>query len=139
MMDKMLTSKMAVKKYDMKTIQGLRRRQFWASLMMCYTHLKRGMIKPMMFQVCFGVLSFVDNPLVHIHLLGREAKGNLARPFKKQGLMESLHGPMEAMAAKVRRDVAAAEAKAAEARAEAESGSATAGGGEEEEEEEEEE
>ncbi|CAN0435064.1 unnamed protein product, partial [Ectocarpus sp. 8 AP-2014] len=50
-MDKMMTSRMAVKKYDMKFIQGVRRRQFWASLMMCYTHLRRGMIKPMMFQV----------------------------------------------------------------------------------------
>ncbi|CAM9380131.1 unnamed protein product, partial [Hapterophycus canaliculatus] len=51
MLDKMMTSKMAVKKYDMKTVQGMRRGQFWASLIMCYTHLKRGMIKPMMLQV----------------------------------------------------------------------------------------
>lgn len=51
MLDKMMTSKIAVKKYDMKNIQGVRRTQFWASLFMCYTHLKRGMIKPMMLQV----------------------------------------------------------------------------------------
>ncbi|CBJ25780.1 conserved unknown protein [Ectocarpus siliculosus] len=137
-MDKMMTSRMAVKKYDMKFIQGVRRRQFWASLMMCYTHLRRGMIKPMMFQVSFGVLSLLDNPLVHIYLLGREAKGNLARPFKKQGLMESLSGPMETMATKAAAEAQAAEAKAAEARSEEDKGSATAGVGEEEEEEEEE-
>ena len=51
MLDKMMTSKTPVKKYDMKTIQGVRRGQFWASLIMCYTHLRRGMIKPMMLQV----------------------------------------------------------------------------------------
>ena len=52
-------------------------------------------------QVSFGVLSLLDSPLFHIYVLGREAKGNLARPFKKQGLMASLSGPMEAMSAKV--------------------------------------
>jgi len=51
MLDKMMTSKILVKKYDMKTIQGVRRGQFWASLIMCFTHLRRGMIKPMILQV----------------------------------------------------------------------------------------
>lgn len=51
MLDKMMTSKTPVKKYDMKTVQGMRRAQFWSSLIMCYTHLRRGMIKPMMLQV----------------------------------------------------------------------------------------
>lgn len=53
-------------------------------------------------QVSFGLLSLLDSPLFHIYVLGRKAEGNLARPFKKQGLMASLSGPMEAMAAKVR-------------------------------------
>eukprot|EP00903_Cladosiphon_okamuranus_P016072 g14836.t1 len=112
MLDKMMTSKRPVKKYDMNTIQGMRRGQFWASLLMCYTHLRRGMIKPMMLQASFGVLRMLDSPLFHIYVLGREAKGNLARPFKPQGLMASLSGPMEAMSAK------AAEAQAAMAAAE---------------------
>lgn len=51
MLDKMMTSKKPVKKYDMNAIQGVRRGQFWSSLIMCYTHLRRGMIKPMMWQV----------------------------------------------------------------------------------------
>lgn len=52
-------------------------------------------------QASFGLLSMLDSPLFHIYVLGREAKGNLARPFKQQGLMASLSGPMEAMTAKV--------------------------------------
>lgn len=51
MLDKMMTSKTPVKKYDMSVVQGVRRGQFWASLFMCYTHLRKGMIKPMMLQV----------------------------------------------------------------------------------------
>lgn len=51
MLDKMMTSKTPVKKYDMNVVQGIRRGQFWASLFMCYTHLRKGMIKPMMLQV----------------------------------------------------------------------------------------
>jgi len=47
--------------------------------------------------VSFGLLSQLDHPLFHIHVLGREAKGNLARPFKKQGLAASLTGPSEAI------------------------------------------
>ncbi|CAN0110347.1 unnamed protein product [Scytosiphon promiscuus] len=129
MLDKMMTSKIAVKKYDMKTIQGVRRGQFWASLIMCYTHLKRGMIKPMMLQVSFGLLSLLDSPLFHIYVLGRKAEGNLARPFKKQGLMASLNGPMEAMAAKA----AAAEKRTAGAaqaeESKASDGSSGDGGG----------
>eukprot|EP00752_Nemacystus_decipiens_P009972 g8894.t1 len=128
MLDKMMTSKTPVKKYDMKTIQGMRRGQFWASLIMCYTHLRKGMIKPMMLQVSFGVLRLLDSPLFHIYVLGREAKGNLARPFKNQGLMASLSGPMEAMSAKAeeaKAAMAAAEAEA-EAKAEAEARAAEA-------------
>lgn len=52
-------------------------------------------------QVSFGLLSLLDSPLFHIYVLGREAKGNFSRPFKKQGLMASLSGPMEAMSAMV--------------------------------------
>lgn len=51
MMEKLMTSRTPVKAYDMKLVQSMRRGQFWASLFMCYTHLKRGMIKPMILQV----------------------------------------------------------------------------------------
>lgn len=51
MLEKILTSRTPAKTYDMKVVQGMRRGQFWASLFMCFTHLKRGMIKPMILQV----------------------------------------------------------------------------------------
>lgn len=51
MLEKVLTSRTPAKAYDMKMVQGMRRGQFWASLFMCFTHLKRGMIKPMILQV----------------------------------------------------------------------------------------
>lgn len=51
MLGKMMASTTKAKKYDMKTIQGMRRAQFWSALFMCFSHLKRGMIKPMMMQV----------------------------------------------------------------------------------------
>ncbi|CAN0292629.1 unnamed protein product, partial [Laminaria digitata] len=54
------------------------------------------------------MLSLLDSPLFKIYVLGQEATGDLARPFKKQGLMASLNGPMEGLAAKVRRDDRAA-------------------------------
>lgn len=52
-------------------------------------------------QVSFGMLSLLDSPLFKIYVLGQAAEGELARPFKKQGLMASLTGPMEGLAAKV--------------------------------------
>lgn len=47
-------------------------------------------------------MTIVDGPLFKIYVLGREANGDLARPFKKQGLMATLTGPLENLSAKVR-------------------------------------
>lgn len=56
------------------------------------------------YQVSFGLLTLLDSPLFKIYVFGQKAEGQLARPFKKQGLMTTLSGPMEGLAAKVSSD-----------------------------------
>lgn len=76
MLAKMMTTKVTVKTYDMKTIQGARKRQFWASLFMCYSHLKRGMIKPMMMQVCCDQQSCCCRVALYVRRNGTEDAAN---------------------------------------------------------------
>ena len=95
MLDRMMTSKTPVKKYDMNVVQGIRRGQFWASLFMCYTHLRKGMIKPMMLQVhtaMSGEFGTITSKFVTWKTLDSMHDSLEARPIES---LDSIHDGLE--------------------------------------------
>ena len=72
-----------VKEYDLDMVKKGRHAETGAVAVMAYLHLKRGYLQPLVVSTVMGFLALLKNPLIQIHLFGRDPVGPLlTRPFK---------------------------------------------------------
>lgn len=80
-----------VRDYDLQQIAKNTPGQLIGLAIMGVMHLKFGYTQPLLIQSIMPLKSLFDNPIVKIHILGKEATGDLERPFKAApGLMSAL-------------------------------------------------
>ncbi|RKO84418.1 inorganic phosphate transporter Pho88, partial [Blyttiomyces helicus] len=71
-----------IKDYDIKKIKAQIQSQATAMLIIGLMHWKWGYLRPLLLQSILGIKAILALQLVQIHILGRPAIGELARPFK---------------------------------------------------------
>ncbi|KAI9095519.1 inorganic phosphate transporter Pho88 [Phlyctochytrium arcticum] len=76
------TVRTTVKDYDVGKLKELFRSQVTAMVILGFIHFKWGYLRPLLLQSVLGFRSLYQTQLVQIHLLGRPATGDLARPWK---------------------------------------------------------
>lgn len=80
-----------VRDYDLQQIAKNTPGQLIGLAIMGVMHLKFGYTQPLLIQSIMPLKSLYDNPIVKIHILGKDATGDLKRPFKAApGLMSAL-------------------------------------------------
>ncbi|KAJ3204335.1 hypothetical protein HDU67_009640, partial [Dinochytrium kinnereticum] len=55
-----------------------------AVAVMSYLHFQMGYLRPVILQVAFGLRTLSVSPAFRVHILGRETKGDLERPWKNK-------------------------------------------------------
>ncbi|KAH6902107.1 inorganic phosphate transporter [Coprinopsis sp. MPI-PUGE-AT-0042] len=75
-----------VKDYDLGQVSTLLRSSYTSLAMMAVMHLYFKFTQPLFVQSIMGLKGLYDAKLVAIHLLGKPATGDLARPFKTAGM-----------------------------------------------------
>ena len=79
--------------YDTSSLKSLYKSQFMGVAMMAGMHLYMGYTNPLLIQSIIPLKGALEGNLVKIHLFGKKAEGDLARPFKAPaGLMSALQG-----------------------------------------------
>ncbi|KAI3406892.1 PHO88 [Candida oxycetoniae] len=82
-----------VKEYDLQQVNQLIKGIFTGLAMMGFMHLYMGYTNPLILQSVSGLKGALESNMAKIHLYGKEANGDLKRPFKSApGLMEMLTG-----------------------------------------------
>ena len=72
------------------TVEGYDRKQLMQQLyqfgiaigMISFLHFKWGYIRPLTLQAILGLKTLYGIPLVQVHILGKQAVGSLARPWR---------------------------------------------------------
>ncbi|KAI8584905.1 hypothetical protein HDU88_004499 [Geranomyces variabilis] len=100
-----------VRDYDVKKIVELARSQAVSLGMIALMHFKFGYVRPLLLQSVLGLKSLYEAQLVQVHVLGKPAVAELARPWKVASPLAGL-APQADTTAKV------ADAKAAEKKSE---------------------
>ena len=77
LVDKLTSKETTVRDYDLDMVKKGRNSQLGSLALMCFLHIKKGMVQPLVAQAVMGVAALVKEPLVQAHLLGRD----LERPF----------------------------------------------------------
>ena len=77
LVDKLTAKETTVKDYDLDMVKKGRNSQLGSLVVMCFLHIKKGMLQPLVAQAVMGAASLIKEPLVQVHLLGRD----LERPF----------------------------------------------------------
>lgn len=83
--DKVVTT--TVRDYDLAEVSKLIRATYMAVLMMGFMHLYLKFTQPLFVQALMGLKGLYEAKPVQIHVFGREATGDLKRPFKAAGGM----------------------------------------------------
>ena len=73
--------KQTAAEYDQKQLNSLRTSYRIGCLFTCFLHFKLKMTQPLIYSCTSSVVDLFFNPLVNIHLLGKEADGPFKRPF----------------------------------------------------------
>lgn len=110
LVDKLTSKETTVRDYDLDMVKKGRNSQLGSLALMCFLHIKKGMVQPLVAQAVMGVAALVKEPLVQAHLLGRD----LERPFVAPQpawlkAMQAQHEEAQAAAAAAEGDSAAAE------------------------------
>ncbi|KAI9002658.1 inorganic phosphate transporter [Gaertneriomyces semiglobifer] len=79
------TVRTTVRDYDMGKLKEAVRGQFIAMAIMAFIHFKWFYLRPLLLQSILGLRTIYQAPLVQIHVLGKQAAGDLARPWKAPG------------------------------------------------------
>ncbi|KAI9227527.1 MAG: inorganic phosphate transport protein PHO88 [Piptocephalis tieghemiana] len=91
------------------TVQDYDTAQIWTQLqqtlmgvgIMGFMHYKWGYVQPLVFQCIIPLKTFFSTQLVQVHLFGKEALGDLRRPWAKENPMAGLLGSNNANATEV--------------------------------------
>lgn len=75
-----------VMKYDMLKIKEVYKQTVIPVAIIMFLHFKFGYVRPLLLQSILPFRNVYSNPLVQIHLLGKQAVGDLARPFKVKNM-----------------------------------------------------
>ncbi|KAG5650347.1 hypothetical protein H0H81_012554 [Sphagnurus paluster] len=75
-----------VRDYDLSETSKLLRAAYMGIAMMAFMHLYMKYTQPLFIQALMGLKNLYDAKLVHIHILGQPAEGDLKRPFKTPGM-----------------------------------------------------
>ncbi|KAJ3160458.1 hypothetical protein HDU86_000792 [Geranomyces michiganensis] len=100
-----------VRDYDVKKIVEIARSQAVSLGMIALMHFKFGYVRPLLLQSVLGLKSLYEAQLVQVHVLGRPAAGELARPWK-------VASPLAGLAPQAPDTPKATDAKAAEKKSE---------------------
>jgi len=68
--------------YDMSKVKQMFFNTFLTMGLSIFLYAKFKILKPLPIQTLFAVKNLLEQPLVSIHILGKPATGDLARPFK---------------------------------------------------------
>ncbi|KAH8917180.1 inorganic phosphate transporter [Atractiella rhizophila] len=87
------------KDYDLSKVTEGVRQVLLGCAMMGFLHLYMKYTQPLFLQSIMPLKGLYDAKIIQIHLLGKEATGDLKRPFKSGGLMGSASDPQTDKAA----------------------------------------
>jgi len=76
-----------IMEYDMSKVKQMAGNTLLTVALSCFLYYKFNIIKPLAIQSIFAIKNIIDQPLVSIHLLGKPATGDLARPFKANNFL----------------------------------------------------
>ncbi|TFK21232.1 inorganic phosphate transporter [Coprinopsis marcescibilis] len=88
-----------VRDYDLQETSKLLRASYMGLAMMAVMHFYFKFTQPLFVQSLMGLKSLYDAKEVAIHLLGKEATGDLQRPFKVASMFGAASGPQTDAAA----------------------------------------
>jgi len=86
-----VTEDQTVKKYDAKQCAEALQRLILGAAFVVVLHMWKGFLQPLVIQSAMTLILLADEPLFRLYILGENADGKLARPFKKDA------GPLAAL------------------------------------------
>ncbi|KAG9316106.1 inorganic phosphate transporter [Chiua virens] len=82
-----------VRDYDLSETSKALRGAYFGVAMMAFFHLYMKYTQPLFIQALMGLKNLYDAKVVAIHVLGKVADGDLARPFKAASMFGAAAGP----------------------------------------------
>ncbi|EGF82869.1 hypothetical protein BATDEDRAFT_23108 [Batrachochytrium dendrobatidis JAM81] len=80
--------------YDKEQVKNFFTQGLTAVAILAFMHLKWGYLRPLFIQAIMSLRQLYSNPMFQIHVLGKPATDNLARPFKTGfGMASQTAGP----------------------------------------------
>ncbi|TPX64823.1 hypothetical protein SpCBS45565_g05597 [Spizellomyces sp. 'palustris'] len=76
------TIRTTIKDYDITKLKETLRGQVVAMAILGFIHYKWGYLRPLLLQSVLGLRTLYQAQLVQVHILGKPATGDLARPWK---------------------------------------------------------
>lgn len=68
--------------YDMKQLQDMGKGFFIPAIVTLVAHFRYGYVQPLILQIVFPWMQYLNMPVVKVHALGKKAEGDLKRPWK---------------------------------------------------------
>ena len=79
-----------IQAYDLKQLMSQAQQAAIAIAILAFIHFKWGYIRPLTLQCILGLRTVASTPLVQLHLFGKQAVGEFARPFKPKSVFGDL-------------------------------------------------
>mmetsp|Transcript_28534 Transcript_28534/g.69452 ORF Transcript_28534/g.69452 Transcript_28534/m.69452 type:complete len:149 (-) Transcript_28534:26-472(-) len=73
-------------------VENAKRGVMMNALIVSFIHYKMGTVTPMVMTAAMGLVRFLDDPQVKLHVLGHKDEGDLQRPFKSDNPLAKLLG-----------------------------------------------
>ena len=85
--------KTTIQDYDKKNLMTQAQQLLIGLVMIGFIHFKWGYIRPLTLQIILGPKTLWSTPLFQIYVLGKDAVGELARPFKPKSIFPTEDPP----------------------------------------------
>lgn len=81
-----------VHQYDLEQVDGAIKGVFQGMLFMAFMHLYMKYTPPLLMQSVMPLKNAFENKVVQLNVFGKEAKGDLSRPFKQASFLSQIMG-----------------------------------------------
>ena len=85
-------TEMTISEYDLWQLSQRRNNQLFVLAIMAFMHLKLKYTAPMLMNIATTICSLFEDPMIAIFLRGKEAVGDLARPWASNDPLDALAG-----------------------------------------------
>eukprot|EP01134_Creolimax_fragrantissima_P006874 CFRG6874T1 len=90
--------RMNFQEHDYEEMKRVRTQIIMATVVVSFLNFQWNYVQPLFIQSVTGIINLGMSPLFRVHILGQEATGGLARPWKEQNVLLDLMKPQDTTA-----------------------------------------